>query len=194
MFHYIKGNLIEVEENSAVIENNGIAYKLSVSTNTASKIAGKGEVLLYTYLQVREDGLTLYGFFSKEEKRMFENLITVSGVGCKVALAVLSGMSPQDLAVSIANADALMLSRIKGIGKKTADRIILELKEKVDAEIGGKSAAADMSLPEGAAYEAYSALLALGLKKGECEAAVKKAIGEGALSAQDIISAVLKKI
>lgn len=194
MFHYIKGNLIEVEENSAVIENNGIAYKLSVSTNTASKIAGKGEVLLYSYLQVREDGLTLYGFFSKEEKRMFENLITVSGVGCKVALAVLSGMSPQDLAVSIANADALMLSRIKGIGKKTADRIILELKEKVDAEIGGKSAAADMSLPEGAAYEAYSALLALGLRKGECEAAVKKAIGDGATSAQDIISAVLKKI
>lgn len=194
MFHYIKGQLIEVEENAVVSENNGIAYKISVSTNTASKISGKTEILLYTHLHLREDGVTLYGFYSVEEKRMFENLITVSGVGCKVALAILSGMSPSDLAISIANADALMLSRIKGIGKKTADRIILELKEKVETEVGGKAAAADMSLPQGAAYEAYSALLALGLKKGECEAAVKKAISEGASSAQDIISAVLKKI
>lgn len=194
MFYYIKGTLAEIEENSAVVENGGIAYKLSVSSNTLAKIADSKDVLLYTYMHVREDALTLYGFYSLEEKRMFENLITVSGVGCKVALAVLSGMSLKDLALSIANADTAMLSRIKGIGKKTAERIVLELKEKVDAEGGGEIQLSQTETLGGYAEDAYSALLALGLKKGECAAAVKKAVSDGAQTAQQIISIVLKKI
>ncbi|MDD4002811.1 MAG: Holliday junction branch migration protein RuvA [Clostridia bacterium] len=193
MFYYIKGTLAEIEENAAIVENSGIAYKISVSSNTLVKIADSKQVQLYTYMHLREDAVTLYGFYSLEEKRMFENLITVSGVGCKVALAVLSGMSLKDLAVSIANADTVMLSRIKGIGKKTAERIVLELKEKVDSQ-GSEISFSQTETVGGIEQDAYSALLALGLKKGECAAAVKKAVADGAQTAQQIISIVLKKI
>lgn len=189
MYYYIKGTLQAVEENAVIIDNGGIAYRLSVSTNTMAELSGKKEVLLYTYLHVKEDGITLYGFYCIEEKKMFENLITVSGVGCKVALAVLSGMKLSDLAICIAEENALLLSRIKGIGKKTAERIILELKEKVAAEDAAERGGV---FENKVIQDACSALMALGLKKNECVTAVKKAMEQGAQTAEEIISNALK--
>lgn len=193
MFSFIKGKIAALDENLAVIENNGIGYEIAVSSNTFARICNEKEALLFTYLQVKEDGLTLYGFSTTDEKKMFTNLITVSGVGCKVALAVLSGMSLTDLAVSIANENIAMLSRIKGIGKKTAERIILELKEKVAKESIAYKGEEKIQLG-GSAEDAYSALIALGLKRGECLTAVKQAIENGAKTTEDIINFSLKNM
>lgn len=195
MFSFIKGKIAAIEENLVVIENNGIGFELFVSSNTIAILSGKTDAMLYTYLQVKEDGLTLYGFNSMQEKKMFLNLITVSGVGCKVGLAVLSGISLRELALTIVNEDTAMLTRIKGIGKKTAERIILELKEKVSAFENDKSVKDDEAvLISGNAEEAYSALMALGLKRGECLAAVKRAIESGAKSTEDVINFALKNM
>ena len=136
MYYSITGKVIFYEEGKVVLENNGIAYELGVSANTLTAFAKKGEVVTaYTYLKVAEDEMSLYGFCSKEEKAMFINLISVSGVGPKIALQRLSGIDLQRLAICIVNGDAKTLSKVKGIGKKTAERIILELKEKI-ADVG----------------------------------------------------------
>lgn len=196
MFSFIKGKIANIEENLLVLENNGIGYEIFVSSNTLALAANKtGEVMLYTYLQVKEDGIVLYGFGSAEEKKMFLNLITVSGVGCKVALSVLSGISLKDLAVSIAEEDTAVLSRIKGIGKKTAERIILELKEKVSVFAKNEAGVKDSAVTcGGSAEEAFSALAALGLKRAECLAAVKNAVGSGAKTTEEIIGFALKNM
>jgi Holliday junction DNA helicase RuvA len=194
LFYSVKGTIEFIGENLIALENGGITYEIAVSANTVAKLSGKKEATLYTYLQVKEDGLTLYGFNSREEKKMFENLLTVSGVGCKVALAVLSGMSLENLAVCIAEENVSMLSNIKGIGKKTAERIILELREKVPKESGGKMADTDVAFAGGAANDAYAALMALGFKKAECEAAIKKAVQSGADTVEKIIGNVLKNM
>ena len=132
MYAYIKGKIEEVSEGSLIIECGGIGYEVFVSNQTAAELSSaKGEVKLYTFYKVAEDDVALYGFARKEEKEMFRKLIAVSGVGPKAALAILSGISLKDLALSIATRDAARLTRIKGVGKKTAERIILELKEKV---------------------------------------------------------------
>lgn len=192
MFSFIKGNISAIEDNYVVLENNNIGYEIYISLNTLVKINNKKEVLLYTYMHVKEDGITLYGFYTKEEKKMFINLITVSGVGCKVALAILSGLSLNDLAISIANQNIAMLSRIKGIGKKTAERIILELKEKVSKENTANSE--EEFVAKGTAEDAFSALTALGLKRSECLIAVKQAMSNGAKSTEEIINFVLKNL
>ncbi len=137
MYYSITGKVIFYEEGKVVLENNGIAYELGVSANTLSVFAKKGEIVTaYTYLKVAEDEMSLYGFYSKEEKAMFINLISVSGVGPKTALQILSGIDLQRLAIAIVNGDSKTLSKVKGLGKKTAERIILELKEKI-AQVGG---------------------------------------------------------
>ncbi len=136
MYYSITGKVIHYEEGKIVLENNGIGYELGVSANTLSAFAKRGEVItVYTYLKVSDDCISLYGFYSKEEKAMFINLISVSGVGPKIALQILSGIDLQRLAICIVNGDAKTLSKVKGIGKKTAERIILELKEKI-ADVG----------------------------------------------------------
>lgn len=192
MLSFIKGKVIATDENAIVLENNGIGFEINVSSNTFVQTAGKAEAMLYTYLHVKEDGIALYGFSTDEERKMFLNLITVSGVGPKVALNILSGISPRDLAVSIASQDSSMLQRVKGIGKKTAERIILELKEKVAGEAFSR---APEAVPmQGSAREALEALSALGLKRSECMDAMKRALEEGAATTEEIIHAALRNM
>jgi Holliday junction DNA helicase RuvA len=192
MLSFIKGKVIATDENAIVLENNGIGFEINVSSNTFVQTAGKAEAMLYTYLHVKEDGIALYGFSTDEERKMFLNLITVSGVGPKVALNILSGISPRDLAVSIASQDSSMLQRVKGIGKKTAERIILELKEKVAGEAFSR---APEAVPmQGSAREAFEALSALGLKRSECMDAMKRALEEGAATTEEIIHAALRNM
>lgn len=134
MFNYIKGDLIEKRSNAIVVENSKIGYDIFVSSNTMVEIGNIGDyVTVYTYFQLREDGVSLFGFASEEEKRMFLSLITVNGVGPKMALSILSSIRLNDLIVGIISGDIDTLSKSKGCGKKIAERIIIELKDKVDA-------------------------------------------------------------
>ncbi len=196
MFAFINGKIAEAGEGYLVLENNGIGYELTVSSYTLQKYAKVGaEAKLHTYLQVREDGLSLYGFSSKEEKNMFEKLISVSGVGCKAAIAVMSGISVSDLALCIATGDAKKLTSVKGVGKKTAERIILELKEKVNFDVSENRSlpGAEISL-SGDFEDAVTALAALGIPKSEAGKAVERAIAGGAKGLEEIIAKSLKSL
>ena len=194
MYAYIKGKIEEVSEGSLIIECGGIGYEVFVSNQTAAELSSaKGEVKLYTFYKVAEDDVALYGFARNEEKEMFRKLIAVSGVGPKAALAILSGISLKDLALSIATRDAARLTRIKGVGKKTAERIILELKEKVQEE------AEQSGIPTGAAplsesEEAVAALISLGFSRAEAQSSVAKASALGASKLEDVISMALRSL
>ena len=136
MIGYIKGKVLSAQAGVILLENNGIGYEITCSAAVYQKLAQEKSGEVYTYLAVREDDISLYGFISPEEKNMFLKLITVSGVGPKMGITVLSNMKLSDLAVKIATSDVKGLSSIKGLGKKTAERIILELREKITEEVG----------------------------------------------------------
>ncbi|MBP3919706.1 MAG: Holliday junction branch migration protein RuvA [Clostridia bacterium] len=197
MFYSITGTLVTEELNAAVIDNNGIAFYMTVSAKTHEKLSPKrGEkVTLYTYLSVKEDGLDLFGFFSQEELNAFKLLITISGVGPKAALSVLSCMTPEQFAVAVGTGDTKAISKAKGLGAKTAARIVLELKDKI-----AKQLAEDEPLDKGAALlpgkdnlsEAINALLVLGYTRAEATSALKTV--DTTLTLEEIITAALKKL
>jgi len=132
MINFIEGEIVSKGDGFVVIANNGIGYEIGVSNNTLVEISSLTQAKIYTYLQVREDGLSLYGFASENEKNVFLKLITVSGVGPKSAMVILSSLPLVDLIDCIVNENVALLSKAKGIGKKTAERIVLELKDKMD--------------------------------------------------------------
>lgn len=189
MIASIQGVLLEQGKESVVIEAQGVGFEILVSNRTLAKLPETGaKVRLLTHLVVREDSLTLFGFENAEEKAMFLKLIAVSGVGPKVALNVLSGMSTSELAIALVSEDARAIARIPGIGKKTAERLILELKEKVDSRALSQAAP---QLPEqGLTQEAVRALMALGYSSTEASRAVSGAGSAG--SVEEIIVAALR--
>jgi len=180
MYAYIAGKLasklIGKTSNSVVIDCNGVGYELKVSTATLASIGQTGETAkLFTYLQVKEDILGLYGFITMEEKNMFIKCISISGVGPKVGLNILSGMTPAELAIALVAEDVKSITRIPGIGKRTAERLILELKEKVDAKAmtsAMKGNKFGMKPVIGVGQEALQALMALGYTSTEAARAV----------------------
>ena len=195
MIAYIKGKVINVTENSVILENNGIGYEIFCSGALYQTLVNNGEGEAHTYMQVREDGISLYGFKNVEEKDMFLKLITVSGVGPKMGITVLSQLSLNDVALYIATEDIKSLSQVKGLGKKTAERIILELKEKVtsnDLDYTASIPIATASKPNKNESEAVQALLAYGLSKAESERTVKEAIANGATNIEEIITKEFK--
>ncbi len=187
MINFIYGEIASKNENSVVLDHNGIGFEIFVSTSTLSLIGQIGEMArVFTYMNVKEDELSLYGFLSMEEKNMFLKIINVSGIGPKMALQILSGLSLSDLAVAIKNEDIKLLSTIKGLGKKTAERLALELKDKIDL-IGF---AVQDTLVEDVNVdmvdEAMQALIALGINKNEAYR-LAKLNAVGAESTEDII-------
>lgn len=134
MYFYIKGVLTLKGDSFVVVENNGIGYKLTVSDTTLSTLKSKESVTIYTHLYVREDIMELYGFMSIEEKNMFLSLLTVSGVGAKAAIAILSLGTPSDIAAAIITNNAKYIQKAQGIGPKTAQRVVLELHDKIKCE------------------------------------------------------------
>lgn len=190
MFNFICGEIMSVENGVAVLKCGDIGFELCISDFTAMDCAVGANVQLYTYLQVKEDGLTLYGFSTLQERRIFAQLITVSGIGCKMAIAVLSNVSVNDLASAIVTGDSKKLSAVKGIGKKTAERIVLELKEKiiVPAEMP-KTAAAHFGAEQ---LDAISVLISLGLTRNDAENRVKDAVDDGAKTVEDILNFALR--
>lgn len=193
MIDFVIGKIIEINDNVVVVENNGIGFELFVSMTTLVGLKEGNTVKFFTYLQVREDGFSLFGFASKDEKKMFLRLISVGGVGPKVALSVLSGVSINELAMAILNNDTAKLTRVKGLGKKTAERIILELKEKISPieaiGVNEKTSQAKIS-KEG--EEAICVLMSLGLSNADATSRVRKCIETGYSTAEEILSHALK--
>ena len=196
MIAFIKGKVIDEFEGGVVLENNGIGYEILCSAALLAKLSAEKEGGVFTYLQVKEDGLSLFGFDNKEEKRMFLKLISVSGVGAKMAMGILSGMRVNELATAIAMNDVKGLSRIKGLGKKTAERIILELRESVSAENAAIAAEESFAAPVFTSEDedAIIALMGLGFSGIQSRNAVKTAKEQGAETIQDVISFALKSM
>lgn len=191
MFYYISGALVLNEPGCAVIDAGGVAYKMNISYNTFSRLAGKDKALLYTYMAVKEDGVDLYGFFDKEELSVYKLLITVSGVGPKAAMSVLSTMTPEKLAFAVATGDTKSISSAPGLGPKTAARIVLELKDKLAKQVGTGN---DAPISSGSELsDAQNALLVLGYTRAEAS----KALGgfnSAGMELEDIIKEALKKL
>ena len=177
MIAYLKGNIIEKSENLIVVEVNNVGFEVNISQSTYLSIINKNECELFTYMQVREDGVSLFGFSSKNEKELFLKLITVNGVGPKMAISILSGASLTDLVTSIIAEDSVMLSRVKGVGKKTAERIILELKEKISTDImleNNSNTELVVDTSNAIINDTIMALVTLGLSKTEAMKRIKE--------------------
>ncbi|MBU5306890.1 Holliday junction branch migration protein RuvA [Clostridioides mangenotii] len=187
MFNYIKGTVEEINLNYIVIENNNIGYEINASTNTIADMRVGKEAKIYTKLIVREDDLNICGFSTKEELRMFELLTSVSKIGPKVGLSILSFSSPEKLGAFILSDDIANLSKAPGVGKKTAERIILELKDKIDKESVAFEPTLFSEKPILVSQdEAVEALVALGYSPMESKEAVQKCKKDG-LNTEDII-------
>ncbi len=181
MIYSITGNIKRIDENMITVETNSIEYEVCCSYGTIDDLLlGSGEKKVYTYMQVREDAVALFGFADLAEKRMFLNLINISGIGPKMAISILSGMSAKNLASAVVNQNVGLLTKIKGLGKKTAERIVLELKEKVQENVkqeqvlGGETV---FELVEDFTREmndAVAILVELGIKKEEATKLVKQ--------------------
>ena len=197
MIGYLKGKLLYSTADTALIEVNGVGYEVYCSASAFSKMAVGDVCEVYTYLQVSEqNGVTLYGFSSVEEKNMFLKLISVSGVGPKMGIAVLASIDSASLAAAIATQDVKRLSSVKGLGKKTAERIILELREKVGAipQTAAAKGVAPALLPDDGDEDAIVALQTLGFTRAESAKAVASAKAKGAQGIEEIIMQALKSI
>ena len=182
MYYYISGELVLAEPNTAVVDAGGVGYQMTISGNTLGKLAGKigSRVKLYTHLSVREDAMELYGFSTLEELSSFRMLISVSGVGAKSAVSILSLMSPERFAAAVMNGDAKAIAKAQGIGSKTAARVILELKDTIKKEFaaeddGGLTAEDLLPANENNLSEAANALIVLGYTRAEASYALKGA-------------------
>lgn len=202
MISYIKGPLTAIEEDVIVVEAGGVGMGIHVPLSVLDRLPGIGrEVTVYTYFQVREDAMSLYGFLNRQDRDMFRQLIGVNGVGPKAALGILSTMTPDDLRMAIVTGDAKAISRAPGIGPKTAQRLILDLKDKISMEEvlgnlalpcdGGASAALGTASMGEAAKEAVQALVALGYSNMEANKAVKQVEVTETMTAEDVLKASL---
>lgn len=170
MIYSVRGKLIAVEPELAVVECAGVGYACRTSFSTIQQITGQDEVTLFTHLCVRENDVELFGFATKQELSSFKMLIGVSGVGPKAAVSILSACTPSQLALAVVTGDYKSLTRIKGIGSKIAQKIVLELKDKVakQGEISVRDGSTQINIPTGSAVdEAVTALVVLGYSEGE---------------------------
>ena len=207
MYYYIRGELVASTLNMAVVDARGVGYKMTVSENTYRALPRRTDknptVTLYTYLSVREDGIELFGFINERELSSFKMLLSVSGVGPKAAMAILSLLTPEKFALAVCTEDKKTISKANGVGPKTAARIILELRDKLmketsldedlSAAVLDHSAEAAGAPARGKTSEAMDALLVLGYTRAEAQKALST-IDIQALSIEDIIKEALKKL
>ncbi len=198
MYYYVNGTVAEIDAGLAVIDCGGVGYACATTNYTLAQLKKGAPAKLYTYLNVREDAMELFGFADQSELRSFKLLIGVSGVGPRAALSILSAVTPQQLAMAVVTEDEKALTAANGIGKKTAQRVILELKDKLAGEEafassakGGVSVAA--TVPHSKKSEAQAALAVLGYGSAEIAAALKD-IDMDALALEDIIRQALKRM
>lgn len=197
MFYYLNGTVTLIEQNMVVIDTGGVGFQCMATTQTISRLTMGKTAKLYTYCNIKEDTFDIFGFYDLSEKRSFEMLLTVSGVGPKAALSILSSVTPENLALAVLSEDEKTLTAVPGIGKRIAQRIILELKDKTSKEaksIAGAGFAQpviDKNTPGGKAADAAAGLAVLGYSQAEISAAMRHVDVE-ALSVEDIIKQVLK--
>lgn len=203
MYAYIKGILEEITEDAVVVEAGGIGYNIKVSASTADLLPGIGsEVKVYTYTLVREDAFSLYGFLTRDDLDIFKKLITVSGIGPKGGLAILSVMSADALRFAVMAGDAKAIAKAPGVGAKTAERVILDLRDKISLEdtlrgMGGDLGSGQAADASGTAdnlmkREAIEALVALGYSASDATAAVKKVEAGAEATSETILKQALK--
>lgn len=195
MIAFLKGKLAHIEETGAIIEVNGVGFSVIMPTIDMGKLPEIGqEVMVYTYLYVREDIMDLFGFSNKESIKYFKKLISVSGVGPKAAIALLSALTPNELALAIISSDAKAIGRAKGVGPKMAQRIVLELKGKVETEDAIETgASAPRVYKPSVDSSAVNALIALGCSPSEAQKTVMQITGEN-LTTEDIIKEALRRM
>jgi Holliday junction DNA helicase RuvA len=194
MYAYISGIIEEADLNGVVVANNGIGYYIQCPSSVMNSVSVGQNAKIFTYQHVREDAIILYGFLTKEDRIMFLRLISVSGIGPKIALQVLSSLSASDLAVILVGGDANALTKVPGIGKKTAQRMILELREKVDNDELVTATVQRGATPQPAMIsDAIYALAALGYSSQEASKAVE-AVAPDCKDTESIIRAVLKSL
>ena len=201
MIAFLRGKVLTTTAETVILDVNGVGYEAYCTGSVFRKITVGAIAELYTYLQVKEDGITLFGFDTPKEKELFLKLISVSGVGPKLGISILAALSADDFAFAVATADVKRLSAVKGLGKKTAEKIVLELHGKISAaEVLGASAdeltpnktAQNTEKPSAEDEEAISALTGLGFTRNESVQAVKKARDLGAKTVEEVIMKALQ--
>lgn len=197
MIAYLKGKLTYKDPTYVIIDINGLGYQVKISLNTYTKIKDEEQVMLLTYLSVKEDSQTLYGFKEETEKKIFLNLISISGVGPNTGLMILSSLSSEELEQAIITEDHQTIQRVKGIGAKTAQRIVLELKDKIKKDSyqdASKVGSGFMSKNNKVKQEALQALMTLGFTKASAEKNIDSVIKKSGpeISLEDLIKASLK--
>jgi len=193
MYAYIKGEIVDITDDNLVLECNNIGYNIRIPLSVAQRLPGVGAtVKIYTYTSVREDAFHLFGFLSRDDLEIYKKLIAVNGIGPKGALSILSAMSAEDLRFAILSGDSKAISKAPGIGNKSAERIILELKDKVQliyADSAGQASAGDIQSDSSAKNEAAEALVSLGYTPAEAF----KAINQITITEEMDSGAVLKQ-
>ena len=194
MYAYLEGKFTLKNPAQVYVDIHGVGYELNISLNTYAHVQNLEQGKLYTYLQIKEDGHTLYGFFDKGEKEMFIQLISVSGVGAATARMMLSHLKPDEVSKAIVQNNVKLLESVKGIGKKTAERLVLELRDKVN------KAANDLTIPATAGnrlqQDALNALVSLGISRPQAETAIQKIIqvDSDITNLEELIKKALKAI
>jgi len=192
LYEFISGKIVGIKEEYIVLENNGIGYRIFTSKNCISNLeVGATKVTMYMYLSVREDALVLYGFNSSEELNMFELLLKVSKIGPKIAIGILSVLTPNDIKVAILNNDVKILCTAPGVGKKTANRMILELKDRIDDNISTDEE--PNSIKTDNYHDALYGLISLGYTRNEATRVLSK-LEINNMAAEDIIRLALNKL
>jgi holliday junction DNA helicase RuvA len=194
MIAFLKGKLVHKEPTFVIVEVNGVGYQVNISLNTFSEIKDREDIKLSTYLQVREDAHILYGFSNEAEKAMFQNLISVNGVGPNTAIVVLSYLPSAELKAAIVREDAATLQAVKGIGGKTALRLILELKDKLRKESTEETPGIPGGIRNTMRHEALSALVTLGINKASAEKSVDTVLKKSGntISLEELVKQALK--
>jgi Holliday junction DNA helicase RuvA len=194
MIAYLKGKLVHKEPTHVVIEVNGIGYQVGISLHTFSEIKDREDIRLFTYLHVREDAHILFGFASESERQMFQLLISVNGVGPSTALVVLSYLAPEELKSAILHENTAALQAVKGIGGKTAQRLILELRDKLKKEITEETPGIPGIMRNTMRHEALTALVTLGINKAQAEKSIDTLLKKsgGVISLEELVKQALK--
>lgn len=191
MIGHLKGKIISSKPTQIILDVNGVGYKVGISINTFEKIVDKSEASLFIHTHVKEDSISLYGFFTESEKEMFELLISISGIGPKIALGLLSGISVDLLKDAIEEGNVSRITAVPGIGRKTAERLVLELRSKVEDLVFGEISKAQPSVKS----EAISALATLGYNARVAEKAVRDLLIENQnYSLEDLIKKALSNL
>lgn len=194
MIGYLNGDIYIIEPTLFIVEVGGIGYEVKVSLSTYSKLKDKKKAKIFTYLHIKEDAHTLFGFYDQNEKALFIQLISVSGVGPSIAIMMLSSMEVTEIQEAIANENVGMIKSVKGIGTKTAERVILELKDKIRKEIGTDRTIEIIPDHKTIREEAVIALITLGIQKNMAEKSVNTILknADKEISLEDVIKQALK--